>query len=1051
MPTDKSPTYGLNSLQVELRPLTVSAIEKPMETKPRSTRVKAPTRIIPDVDATSKPRSNDNLLLNPDNGRSKFDSKDGAGKKKLTSYKKGTNISTYNTRTIRLESKRLELAKNFTSNGVDVLGIVDHKIVHDEEDEEIKIQEFDCCTLITSSAWRNTAQAACGGVGIMVNKDAEGTLSDVTSHSKRILITHFNGNPVTTIIVHYAPVEGSEEAEDHYIDLANVINSIPKHNLLLVIGDYNAHLGPTDVHYTYHNETNSNGRMLLDLATECNMEITNTRFQKKAGKLWTYISDMSGTKSQVDYILVNRKWKNSIKNVEAYNSFASSGSDHRLLSARIKLSLRTAKAPSKGPSYDWKALRDPNLQEQYTISIQNRFGELCKENDTATEEYQHLIQANNETAQKLMPPRKKRTKRQLSEDTRVVEARQKVQNAFNDYQKEPDKDHQTKLQFEKQNLQEAYNVISEEELESLIQKVENADSTHRHAESWKLINEISGRKSAKKGVLKGNSKEERLKKWFTHFSDLLGKEPTISGDDQDEIIPVLPEQVINTGPFTPDEYQAVKKKLILGKSKDPDGFTTDVLKLCDIDEIVLQFCNKVLIDGSKPQQWSVMDLITIPKSGDLGETNNYRGISLSSIAAKITNKMLLNRIQPHIDPHLRPNQNGFRPGRSTTAHILALRRIIEGIKRNNLKAIILFVDFKKAFDSIHRGKMMKILRAYGIPQELVNAITLLYEDTKAKVQTPDGETDLFDILAGVLQGDTLAPYLFAIVIDYVMRQAIGDKAEELGFKLHQRRSSRIPAKVITDLMFADDIALLSEEIDQAQELIKRVEEEAEKVGLHVNAKKTELMAFGHQDPIILAQSGQRIKVVKNFKYLGGWMESTEKDINIRKALAWKACHKLTKIWKSTLKRSIKIRLFIATVEAVLLYGCDTWTLTKKLTKQLDGMYTRMLRMVLDISWKSHTTNIELYGNLPKLSQKIAERRLRLAGHCVRHTEEIASDIVLWVPSHGRTRVGRPAVNYIDLLQKDTGLNSTSEIRNAMMDRKTWREYVSLVRLENRPR
>ena len=129
------------------------------------------------------------------------------------------------------------------------------------------------------------------------------------------------------------------------------------------------------------------------------------------------------------------------------------------------------------------------------------------------------------------------------------------------------------------------------------------------------------------------------------------------------------------------------------------------------------------------------------------------------------NKMLLNRIKPHLDPHLKPNQNGFTPKRSTTAHILALRRIIEGVKSNNLKAIILFIDFKKAFDSIRRGKMMKILRAYGIPEQLVKAITLLYEDTNAKVLTPDGETDMFDIIAGVLQGYTLAPSLIAIVID----------------------------------------------------------------------------------------------------------------------------------------------------------------------------------------------------------------------------------------------------------------------------------------------
>ena len=204
----------------------------------------------------------------------------------------------------------------------------------------------------------------------------------------------------------------------------------------------------------------------------------------------------------------------------------------------------------------------------------------------------------------------------------------------------------------------------------------------------------------------------------------------------------------------------------------------------------------------------------------------------------------------------------------------------------------------------------------------MDAIKLLYEDTKAKVLSPDGETELFDILAGVLQGDTLAPYLFVIIIDYVMRKAVGNKAEEIGFRLDNRRSRRKSPTIVTDLMFADDIALVSEEIHQAQTFLDRVEVEAGKVGLHINAGKTELMAFNQKDdPVnIKSSAGKAIKVVQNFKYLGAWMANTEKDLNVRKALAWQACHKLTKIWKSTMKKKIKIRLFIATVESVLLHG-----------------------------------------------------------------------------------------------------------------------------------
>ena len=146
---------------------------------------------------------------------------------------------------------------------------------------------------------------------------------------------------------------------------------------------------------------------------------------------------------------------------------------------------------------------------------------------------------------------------------------------------------------------------------------------------------------------------------------------------------------------------------------------------------------------------------------------------------------------------LRYNQNGFRSKRTTVAQILTLRRIIEGVKANSLPAIITFIDFKKAFDSIHRGKMIQILRAYGIPPNLLRAIEKMYSGTKAKVVTPDGETELFDITAGVLQGDTLAPFLFVIVLDYAMRKALGDDEKDLGFTITPRRSRRHPKEVLS--------------------------------------------------------------------------------------------------------------------------------------------------------------------------------------------------------------------------------------------------------------
>ena len=106
----------------------------------------------------------------------------------------------------------------------------------------------------------------------------------------------------------------------------------------------------------------------------------------------------------------------------------------------------------------------------------------------------------------------------------------------------------------------------------------------------------------------------------------------------------------------------------------------------------------------------------------------------------------------NIDNILRKNQNGFRRNRSMTSQILIIRRILECVQAKNLQATLLFVDFTQAFDSIHRGKMEQILLAYGLPKETVVAITIHYRNTKVKVRSPDGHTEYFDIVEGILQG-----------------------------------------------------------------------------------------------------------------------------------------------------------------------------------------------------------------------------------------------------------------------------------------------------------
>ena len=190
--------------------------------------------------------------------------------------------------------------------------------------------------------------------------------------------------------------------------------------------------------------------------------------------------------------------------------------------------------------------------------------------------------------------------------------------------------------------------------------------------------------------------------------------------------------------------------------------------------------------------------------------------------------------------------------------------------------------------------------------------------------------------------------------------------------------------------------------------------------------------------------GTPLKLVDKFTYLGSSVESTEKDIETRLTKAWTAINRLSTIWKSDLTDKMKRSFFQAAVTSILLYGCTTWTLTKRLEKKLDGNYTRMLRAILNKSWQQHPTRHQLYGHLPPITKTIQVRRTRHAGHCWRSRDELIRDVLLWIPTHGRAKAGQPARTYIQQLCEDTGC-CPEDLPRAMNDREEWRERVRDIR------
>ena len=249
--------------------------------------------------------------------------------------------------------------------------------------------------------------------------------------------------------------------------------------------------------------------------------------------------------------------------------------------------------------------------------------------------------------------------------------------------------------------------------------------------------------------------------------------------------------------------------------------------------------------------------------------DNLRWVIKLVFIAKIFSAPLRNCIEPKIEKILRKNQNGFQRNQSPTSQILTIRQIPEGACAKNLEATILFV--------VHRGKTEQILLAYGLPKETVTAIMMLYKNTKVKVHFLDGDTDYFN---------TLAPYLFIICLDYVLRTSI-DIMKVNSFKPAKERSRRYPAQTITDMDYADDKALRANKPTQAETLLHRLEWAVVGIGVHVNVDKIEYMCFNQRGNTSIL-NGSSLKLVDKFTYLESSVSSTKKNVNTRLLKAWTA-------------------------------------------------------------------------------------------------------------------------------------------------------------------
>nr|VZH97110.1 unnamed protein product [Spirometra erinaceieuropaei] len=832
----------------------------------------------------------------------------------------------------------------------------------------------------------------------------------------------------------------------------------------IVLGDLNAHVG-TD-HTAWRGAlgphglrgSNDNGLLLLRTCAEHRLILTNTFFCLPEREKATWRHPRSRQWHLLDYVLFRRRDQRNVLVTKAIAG-ADGWTAHRLVISKMRIRLQPRRRPQgKRPpgKLNVALLSLPAHHLHFSNELAQRLDNLpiaadaaaaknaavenrwCQLRDTvqatalavlgrAPRQHQDWFDDNDAAIRNLLAEKNCLHKAYVDQPTDATKA------AFYSSRRQ--------LQQRLREMQDAWTARKAEEIQGYADRNE-----------WKnffsAITAVYGPPTnGTSPLLSADSnthlteKTQILQRWAEHFRGVLNR-PSVISDAAIERLPQVETNVdLDLPPALQETIRAVQQ-LSSGKAPGSDAIPAQVYKHGGpqlMDHLTALF-QEMWRQGEVPQDFKDATIVHLYKrKGNRQVCDNHRGISLLNIAGRIFARILLNRLNNHLEQGLLPeSQSGFRRHRETTDMIFAARQLQEKCQEMRTHLYSTFVDLTKAFDTVNREGLWKIMQKIGCPERFTQTVCQLHDGMMARVTDNGAVSEAFAVTNGVKQGCVLAPTLFSLMFSAMLMDAYRDERPGIriayrtdGHLLNQRRmhfQSRVSTTTVQELLFADDCALNTTSEEEMQRSMDLFSAACENFGLVINTQKTVVMhrpppnsATAPNVPPQISVNGTQLQVVENFPYLGSTLSrNTKIDDEVANRIS-KASQAFGRLQSTVLNR----------------HGLQRSTKLKMYKLSLSHPEAKWQDRIPDTDVLERTGILSIYAILRQI-------QLRWSGHLVRMDDErLPKRLFYGDVATGSRRQGGQIRRYKDTLKsslKCLQINPTNWEELAL-DRPTWRRTV----------